>query len=395
MSNISAKIADAAVIASGWQYDLAEIEFHALASEDKTAKTIHQRVTICTKQTAEKIAHCSSLVTETLHPVGHNNFSTQNKHVEQIVEWCQNNLQNEGKTIAVRAEKIGIKLAGWSSRGIEQSVGGALYRAGWKIDLTSPQITLRILALNHNDSRTTVESENNPLIVWGLKSSGTSLWDGRTAPKRPFFKPISLDPRLARAMVNLACPNGGNILDPFCGTGGILLEAASIGLHAFGSDADSRMVWGSRENLEWLATQTDSSETIGSAETRRGSAIVLSGLWGDTAPFSGFAFDPPYGRNSWKSDDGWQLFVDALASCASVATDDAGLTALLPWPPAASEVDLQNDATNPVCVTFGKQWVEVVEEIRGAGWEIESTISIPVHRSLARLLLICKKSALN
>lgn len=43
------------------------------------------------------------------------------------------------------------------------------------------------------------------------------------------------------------------VLDPFCGTGVLLQEAALMGYHAYGSDLEKRMVEYSRANLEWLA----------------------------------------------------------------------------------------------------------------------------------------------
>ncbi|NIP34812.1 MAG: methyltransferase domain-containing protein, partial [Thermoplasmata archaeon] len=73
---------------------------------------------------------------------------------------------------------------------------------------------------------------------------------------RPFSHPISLHPKYARAMVNLAkVPLGGRILDPFCGTGGVLIEAALLGYEPLGSDIDPRMVEGSRRNLEAMGLQ--------------------------------------------------------------------------------------------------------------------------------------------
>ena len=116
--------------------------------------------------------------------------------------------------------------------------------------------------------------------------------------------------------------------------------------------------------------------------------------WGDIAPFDGFAFDPPYGLNSWKSDDGFQLLEDALRSCAEVATENAKLTALLPLPPSALSLDLLGkDMDNPDGFTFGKQWNEVVRKINQSGWEIDNFTTIPVHRSLARLLIVCKRNS--
>ncbi|HEC95097.1 MAG TPA: methyltransferase domain-containing protein, partial [Thermoplasmatales archaeon] len=68
---------------------------------------------------------------------------------------------------------------------------------------------------------------------------------------RPFFSPISIHPRLARAMVNLSLvAEGETLLDPFCGTGGILLEAGLIGTVVVGSDIQQRMVDGCKKTLD-------------------------------------------------------------------------------------------------------------------------------------------------
>jgi tRNA G10 N-methylase Trm11 len=67
---------------------------------------------------------------------------------------------------------------------------------------------------------------------------------------KPYRTTSSLPSRLARALVNLAAPSAKSILDPFCGTGSILLEAQAIGLASFGMDLNPKMVGMSRLNLE-------------------------------------------------------------------------------------------------------------------------------------------------
>ncbi len=42
------------------------------------------------------------------------------------------------------------------------------------------------------------------------------------------------------------------VLDPFCGTGVVLQEAALMGYHAYGSDLEPRMISYSQANLDWL-----------------------------------------------------------------------------------------------------------------------------------------------
>src|SRR6266508_1848825 len=55
-------------------------------------------------------------------------------------------------------------------------------------------------------------------------------FEARKVGERSFVQPISLHPRLARTLVNLSrVQDGGTLLDPFCGTGGILLEAGLVG----------------------------------------------------------------------------------------------------------------------------------------------------------------------
>jgi len=75
----------------------------------------------------------------------------------------------------------------------------------------------------------------------------------RTPNKRPFFHPSALSPKLARCMVNLARAKPGvTLLDPFCGTGSILIEARLIGCRALGSDLKPEMVRGSLRNLKYV-----------------------------------------------------------------------------------------------------------------------------------------------
>ena len=54
--------------------------------------------------------------------------------------------------------------------------------------------------------------------------------DYRRHDAKPYRTSSSLPARLARALVNLVAPPAQSILDPFCGTGSILLEAGALGL---------------------------------------------------------------------------------------------------------------------------------------------------------------------
>jgi tRNA (guanine10-N2)-dimethyltransferase len=82
-------------------------------------------------------------------------------------------------------------------------------------------------------------------------------FDSRNPGKRDFFHPGVMMPRMARTLVNLALAREGEILlDPFCGTGGILIEAELLSMHAIGSDFDPLMVQGSTRNLQNASVMT-------------------------------------------------------------------------------------------------------------------------------------------
>ena len=79
--------------------------------------------------------------------------------------------------------------------------------------------------------------------------------------KRDFEKPVRdakrgmLPPKLARLMVNLSGISEGRLLDPFCGTGTILMEASLLGFDVIASDADPAAIEATQSNIDWLDTE--------------------------------------------------------------------------------------------------------------------------------------------
>ena len=130
-------------------------------------------------------------------------------------------------------------------------------------------------------------------------------YDTRNPGKREFFHPGVMMPRMARTLVNLSCATAGDVvLDPFCGTGGILIEAGLVGACTIGSDFDPMMIRGSRENV-------------------KDSALMLA----DTTclPFRDQSVDAivtdfPYGQSVCikKTDTMERLYTDALGELSRV-----------------------------------------------------------------------------
>lgn len=122
----------------------------------------------------------------------------------------------------------------------------------------------------------------------------------RKAHKRPRLYPVSLHPKLARCCVNLTGVKlKEEILDPFCGTGGILLEAGLMGLKAAGFDIDDGMLEMSRENLEFFGVKDFKLEKM--------DARCFAGK------YKHIVTDLPYGKNT-KSVDLFRLYSDFLAN---------------------------------------------------------------------------------
>ena len=77
-------------------------------------------------------------------------------------------------------------------------------------------------------------------------------YDQRRPGSRAFFHPGVMMPRLARALVNISLIRPGEkLLDPFSGTGGIVLEASLVGAYGIGSDIDPCMAEREPEKCSW------------------------------------------------------------------------------------------------------------------------------------------------
>ena len=116
-----------------------------------------------------------------------------------------------------------------------------IYTKNKKVDLLNPDNEIRVFI-----------SDLKVYIGKKIIFNDRSQYEKRRVQFRPYFSPISLHPKIARALVNLSGIRKNEILlDPFCGTGGILLEAGLIGAKVIGSDIAEKMIYGSKETLDF------------------------------------------------------------------------------------------------------------------------------------------------
>jgi len=109
----------------------------------------------------------------------------------------------------------------------------------------------------------------------------------RMAHKRPALHPSSLHPKLARAMINLSGRRKGLLRDPFCGSGGILIEAGLMRIRAKGYDIDRIMISRSNMNLKHYNLKAEILQKDALTMDEKAEAVVT---------------DPPYSKNTKKTD---------------------------------------------------------------------------------------------
>ena len=297
-------------------------------------------------------------------------WSKEEDVLHRIGEYLEQFPHHEA-SCAVHAWKHGEGISGCSRTVIAGKVGGILSRAGASIDLKNPDSTFGLLLDGHSQTVT---------FGWlmGHGPKGDSSIE-RRASQRPFFKPVSLEPRLARLAVNLACGPlaNGACLDPMTGTGGFTIEAIMSGRHAIGMDLDEEMIQGAKMNLEWAGSELNPF-VVGDATN------IKATLPDEAASISGVVLDPPYGRNSQGSMDHHALLQHTLASAREVV--DGGLVLILPSEPRTEHLNhpLEKSERPPL---KHYAWETIEEMLNQTGWHCENVWYVSVHRSLGRVIV--------
>jgi len=172
---------------------------------------------------------------------------------------------------------------------------------------------------------------------------GPTVWvpDSASMRQRGTRKPtphsdIALSPRLARTLVNLAdLRPGQTVLDPFCGSGTILIEAYGKSLRCLGLDSRASRVQEARENIRWsIGGVTDRGYDVRKGDAReltrmlRGSkvdAIV-------TEPLLLPRLDarPKTSTAQALVEEAAQVYNDALASMADSIQSEGRIVVVVP-----------------------------------------------------------------
>ena len=141
-------------------------------------------------------------------------------------------LMNKPETFACRAINLTSKKMNLSE--IEKTAGAAIKQtSGARVSLSNPSLTVYLIL-----------TDSQSYLGYTTKTAE------RPRPKKVIKSSSELHWKLSRAMVNLSGLNEKETLcDPFCGSGTILLEAESMGIHSIGIDFDKKMCNIAKKNL--------------------------------------------------------------------------------------------------------------------------------------------------
>ena len=193
-----------------------------------------------------------------------------NDYADLLQQAAALELSETYKLIAIESVVNGEprKLEYNKRRAMERELG---MHIGGQVDLHHPQLQLGIIEWNEG-------------WLLGSYEVHEALWQQHD--RKPRHYSTALGTRVARAIVNIAVPHLGagiSLIDPCCGIGTVLLEAASQGIYAKGYDLNPLAVVGARENMQAFHYQCD---------------IAIADMRGLTGDYDVAVLDLPYNHCS-------------------------------------------------------------------------------------------------
>lgn len=197
------------------------------------------------------------------------------------------------KTFSVRKLNVPNKI----DIEYESIIGGLIKDSFPKltVNLDNPEVSLFICKIN-----------NAFLIFSNHLIQDSPRWLNRRPRARPFFLPFAIHPKLSRALINLCRlkPNQ-TLLDPFCGTGSIGIEASILNINFIGVDISRKICLGAQRNSNYF-------------KLKKFNIIHADSLQLPISEVDGIVTDFPYGRSSIKKFSNIHNFMEDFFNEISV-----------------------------------------------------------------------------
>lgn len=336
----------------GHMYNLAIEEFLACMNAEKTSyqllKIENQLVHFLSKDSPVKAVQRCALTHCLIQVIAEGQISGEQLNITK--EYPISNIPEQSSYVA-RVYKIGDKKHSVPTPKLEREIGTYFGQKGkeynLKVNLKQPDMTIRGIVIDME-------------VIIGIE-----LWHinrkeylSRDPGSRPVFLPGSMKAEFARAMVNLSQIKAGDIFyDPFCGSGGMLIEALTIGAYSIGSDISYRAINASLANLAkfrkgYYSVMLSDSRTI---PLHKVDAIVT---------------DPPYAiQSSTHGEDVVSLIEKFLLEAKRVLKTSGRLVISAP------------------------SWAQLDKIMEKCGFNVLNKIDVRIHKSLTRRVVIGKVNA--
>ena len=231
-----------------------------------------------------------------------------------------NDIEIPEGSFAVRGKRFEGMMKDIDSQDVIRKLGGALSRKN-DVNLKEP------------DQEVIVLMSDRLHVFLSERTVDRNILETRKVGERPFFSPISLHPRFARAIINLTgVKRGGTVIDPFCGTGGIVIEAGFMGMKAIASDFDPEMIAGTQENMDFYGLDLYDYDILDISE--------ISDRFGEV---DAVVSDPPYGRSTHTGgEDIESIYRRAMTSFEEILKPGSAVGVVLPHPISSDTMTLEN-----------------------------------------------------
>ena len=289
-------------------------------------------------QKIEKITHRTTMVHFSCELLFQESFTKPPcdlSELKQLIPGGIFSVLNNTKSFAVISKRVGepkgIFENNWVSLELSKYLGSLIQQLypEKQVKLTHPEERIVVLLNQHG--------------IWIGNHAFQSLRDevrGRTARNRPFFHPSSMNPILQRTLINLSMVRNNEwLLDPFCGSGGALLEAARLDIRCIGVEIDRRIIWGSRQNLQSdIETFQKTHLIFGDSRNLPIKPSLISGI----------VTDPPYGTaSSTQGFDLSELLLEFFQEISKIMTSGKRIVMAVP-----SNLDIENHVANILDASF-------------------------------------------
>ncbi len=273
-----------------------------------------------------------------------------NSEVEDLRESIANSdlvdFLPQSESFSVRVRRIKNYLSEVDTQGLAEEIANVILESyDYEVDLENPDNELVCILSDEKCVLSLICAEIN-----------RSRFEERKPQERAAVHPSTMQPNFARGLVNLArTTSDDTFLDPFCGVGGILIEAGLLGAEVIGMDINPELLEGAKENLEEAG--------IDDFELTESDARGL-----DIEEVDAIATDPPYGRQaSTGGTEVGELYRETIPKLKE-AIKPGGYICMT----APAELDLEKMAKDTSLI-------------------IEETHLERVHKSLSRKVYVMRK----